>query len=505
MREAATAIELRHVTKKFPGVTALDDVSIIVSEGDVHAILGENGAGKSTLIKIISGVYNHGTFDGELYFFGERVSLGSIRDAEKLGIVTIYQELSLFNELSVAENIFAENMPTRFGVIDWEQINRRTRKLLDELELGDVSPATRVGNLGIGQQQLVEIARGLSKNARVMILDEPTSALSDHEVETLFRIIRKLRDSGVTCIYISHRLSEVTQLVDVATVLRDGRFVGQDDVANLTISKMIYMMVGRQMDDLFPKMEFERREKVLEVRDLTLMHPTIPDKRLVDSVSFDAYRGELLGIAGLMGSGRTELATTIFGIASERSTGEILLEGKPVPIHSPNQAIANGIVYLPEDRKRHGLVLPMSVKNNMTLAHMNSSRRSIIDADEEVADTMLYVNKLSIKTPSVVSLVRNLSGGNQQKVVIGKWLMTKPKVMILDEVTRGIDVGAKFEIYKIMNELVSQGVVVIFISSELPELLGLCDRILVMQNGRLSGEIEAAGASQEDVMHLATS
>ena len=505
MTNSVPAITLHNVTKEFPGVVALEDVSLSISAGGVRAISGENGAGKSTLIKIISGVYPRDSYQGEFRVFGETAAFGGIEDAEQRGIITIYQELSLFNQLSVAENVFMENMPTRYGLIDWDLITRQTRSILDELELPAVSPEAKVGSLGIGQQQLVEIARALAKNARILILDEPTSALADHEVETLFRIIRKLRDNGVTCVYISHRLSEIMHLADDVTVLRDGRLVGQEPIENVTVGKMIYMMVGRKMENLFPKKTFNRGEKVLEVRGLTLRHPTIPGRNLLSNVSFDAYRGELLGIAGLMGSGRTELATAIFGIGADRRSGDIYLEGKQLSIKTPNQAIANGIAYLPEDRKRHGLVLPMSVKNNMTLANLNRLEHRFLNDNEEVAISTRYVQRLNVKTPSVLTSTRNLSGGNQQKVVIGKWLHTQPKVVLLDEVTRGIDVGAKFEIYKIINTLVDDGVVVVFISSELPELLGLCDRILVMQNGRISGELSAADATQEDIMHLATS
>ncbi len=503
-RDGSIAVELSGVTKTFPGVTALDNVSFEIPAGTVHAVCGENGAGKSTLIKIVSGVYPHGSYSGQLLVNGHEAAFSGIKDAERVGIVTIYQELSLFNKLSVAENIFTENMATRWGLIDWGQIMRRTRQLLDELDLFDVSPDERIENLGIGQQQLIEIARALAKNARILILDEPTSALAEHEVETLFKIIRRLRDSNVTCIYISHRLSEVMQIADDVTVLRDGRFVGQNRIADVTVAKLIFMMVGRQMDDLFPKRSFTKGSMVLEVRGLSLRHPTIEDRYLVDNVHLEVHKGELLGIAGLMGSGRTELATTIFGIAPERKAGSVYLNGEEIDIRNPNQAISRGIAYLSEDRKRFGLVLGMSVKNNMTLANLNRESGHLINASQEVAVTSEYVNSLDVKTPSLLSNVRNLSGGNQQKVVIGKWLLTDPKVIILDEVTRGIDVGAKFEIYKIINQLIERGVAVVMISSELPEIISMCDRILVMRNGTISGEVYARDATQERIMNLAT-
>ncbi len=497
------ALVMENITKEFPGVRALDHVTLQVRPAEIHAICGENGAGKSTLMKILSGVYAHSTYEGRILIHGRERAFHTIKDAERAGIATIYQELALFKKLSIAENIFMGTAPSRFGVIQWDRLHFETRKWLAEVGM-NVNPEERVENLGVGQQQLVEIAKALSKNARILILDEPTSALAEHEVHILMDILRKLQQKGVTCIYISHKLNEIMEIGDRITVLRDGGLIQTEDKRRLDVTRLIYMMVGRTLDNLFPKGSSRRGEVALEVRNLNLYDPKKPGVRLIKDASFKAYQGEILGIAGLMGSGRTELASSIFGIHSRYRTGEILIHGRKAEIAGPLQAIRNGLVYLSEDRKRYGLVLLMSVKENISLASLHKVAGWSIHEHKEIEYANQYVRYLGIKTPSVEKRVKDLSGGNQQKVVLGKWLMTDPRIFILDEVTRGIDVGAKYEIYKIMNQLTESGVAVIMITSEMQEILGLCDRILVMHEGRINGEFDRAEASQEKIMHSAT-
>ncbi len=496
-------LELKGVTKIFPGVKALSSVSLGVLPSEIHGICGENGAGKSTLIKILSGVYPHGTFTGSILLDGQEQVFHNPADAERAGIATIYQELALFKKLSIAENIFMGRAPSRLGVIQLEKVYAETRRWLAEVGM-EVSPEEKVEHLGIAQQQLVEIAKALSKSARVLILDEPTSALAEHEVGILMAILRNLKKKGVTCIYISHKLSEIIEISDRITVLRDGEHIGTDLKSNLDVKKLIFMMVGRNLENMYPKEQFQRGQATLEIRNLNVYDPEQPRERIVKDISFTAYASEILGIAGLMGSGRTELASAIFGINASYRTGQIIVRGNEVQINNPMQAIENGLVYLPEDRKRHGLVLPMSVKENVTLASLGKMAEPIINESREINLTNKYIRELGIKTPSVETAVSTLSGGNQQKVVLGKWLMTEPAILLLDEVTRGIDVGAKYEIYKIMNVLVRAGVTLIMISSELPEILGMCDRILVMHEGSITGEFSAKEATQELIMQHAT-
>jgi len=496
-------LEMNNITKIFPGVTALSNVTLKVKPGGIHGICGENGAGKSTLIKILSGVYPYGSFEGKVVLDNQEYQFHNIKAAEQAGIITIYQELALFKKLSIAENVFMGDAPTKYGVIQWDTMHYETQKWLTEVGM-DVNPEEKVENLGVGQQQLVEIAKALSKNTRILVLDEPTSALTESEVEILMEILRKLKRKGVTCIYISHKLSELIEIADRITVLRDGELIGAVDKENVDTNKLIYMMVGRTLDNLFPKEKCARGDVAFEVRNINVYDSENVEKRIIKDVSFKAFEGEILGIAGLMGSGRTELAEGIFGIRAKYRTGEILIRGKNVQISSPVQAIEKGLVYLSEDRKRYGLVLGMSVKENTTLASLKKVAKFMINENEEIHYTNKYVSYLGVKTPSIETQMNNLSGGNQQKVVLGKWLMTEPQIFILDEVTRGIDVAAKYEIYRIMNQLVKSGVIVIMISSELPEILGLSDRIIVMHEGRINGEFMAEEATQEKIMHCAT-
>jgi D-xylose transport system ATP-binding protein len=497
-------LEMRDIVKEFPGVRALDGVTFQVRRGEIHALVGENGAGKSTLMKVLSGFYPAGTYSGEILIGGKVQRFSTIRDSEKAGIAIIYQELALVKQMTVAENIHLGSELTRGrGVVDWNHTFQAAARVLKEMGL-KLSPAARVIDLGVGSQQLVEIAKALSKDAKLLILDEPTAALTEAETETLLGILEKLKQRGVTCIYISHRLREVTRIADRITVLRDGRTIVTDDKPAMSEERMIQNMVGRALTNMFPRRPRTPGETVLEVRRWTVKDPVTDDVK-VNDVSLSVRKGEILGLAGLMGAGRTELVMSLFGVWGKRVGGELLLDGRPVTVRGAGDAIAAGISLVSEDRKRYGLVLGMDVKENSTLASLSRiARLSVIDKNEEIKLTEKYVRELRTKTPSVEQKVGNLSGGNQQKVVIAKWLLTRPKVLILDEPTRGIDVGAKVEIYNIMNDLVDQGVCVVMISSELPEVLGMSDRILVMHEGKLTGTLGHDEATQEKVMFHAT-
>lgn len=497
-------LEMRNITKEFPGVRALDEVTFRVKRGEVHALVGENGAGKSTLMKVLSGVYPYGTYSGEILLNGKAQSYYSIKDSERAGIAIIYQELALVKQMNICENIFLGNEIAARGVIDWERAFVETDRLLKEVRL-NINPETRIINLGIGQQQLIEIAKAISKRADLLILDEPSAALTESETENLLQILRELKEKGVTCIYISHKLNEVMDIADTITILRDGKTICTEDKKDMDENKIISKMVGRELTQRFPRKEHFPGEVVMEVKNWKVHDPELPEKVLIDKVSFTVRKGEILGIAGLMGAGRTELVMSIFGAYGVKNTGEIYLDGRKIKIKNPRDAIKQGISYLSEDRKRFGLVLMMDIKNNIILSSLSDiSRLGVINENEAIMHTDKYTSGLRIKTPSIEQKTGNLSGGNQQKVVLGKWLMTTPRVLILDEPTRGIDVGAKFEIYNIMNELVDQGVCIIMISSELPEILGMSDRILVMHEGVVSAEMDWKEASQERVIYHAT-
>ena len=498
-------LEMLNIVKEFPGVKALDNVHFKVRKGEVHALVGENGAGKSTLMKVLSGVYPHGTYEGKILINGVEQKFHKTKDSEGAGVGIIYQELTLVKQMSICENIYLGNEFERYGIINWNKAMAETKKLLNEVGLTE-SPDTKILNLGIGKQQLVEISKALSQNVSILILDEPTAALNEEDSENLLNIIRKLRDQGITCIYISHKLKEVKSIADTITILRDGKTVGSyinDETVNQ--DKIITGMVGREMTQLFPRKEHRPGEVVLDVRGWTVYNPELPDRKVIDNVSFQAKKGEILGIAGLMGAGRTELMMSLFGAYGVHKTGKVFIDGSEVNVKGPRDSIEKGLCYLSEDRKKNGLVLMMDVKENITLASLNKiSNRMGIDENEEIKIANYYVDALKIKTPSIEQKTRNLSGGNQQKVVISKWLMAAPKVLVLDEPTRGIDVGAKYEIYNIMNDLVEQGVSIIMISSELQEVLGMSDRILVMHEGKLTAELDWKEAEQEKVMIYAT-
>ena len=497
-------LEMKQITKEFPGVKALDGVTFDLSSGEFHALVGENGAGKSTLMKVLSGVYPFGTYGGEIVIDGQVQQFKTIRDAENAGVAIIFQELSLVKELTVGENIFLGKEPSRFGVINWSQLYQKATKLLKDLHL-PIDPRTPVGNLGIGQQQLVEIAKALSKDAKILVLDEPTAALTESEVETLFAILEKLRARGVGMIYISHKLDEVFKMSDRITVLRDGKTVGTNNAKDLTKDKVISLMVGRDVGDIFPESLHEFGETVLEVKNLNAFDADNPRKKLVDNVSFSVRKGEVLGIAGLMGAGRSELLMTIFGAWQGKHSCEILIEGKSVKIASPLDAIKNGIGFVTEDRKRFGLILEQTILDNSTLAGLKQiSGTFLTNLGRETVATKKVMKSLRVKANSPITIAGTLSGGNQQKVVLGKWLLTNPKVLFLDEPTRGIDVGAKQEIYAEINKLAKEGLAIVMVSSELPEVLGLSDRVLVLHEGKLTGEFSRTEATPEKVMMAAT-
>ena len=498
-------IEMRGITKDFPGVRALDDVTFTVTPGEVHALVGENGAGKSTLIKILSGLYPYGEYQGEIRINGQACRFRGIRDAERAGVGVIYQELSLVKEMTVGENIFIGREPGAMGVIDWNKVYARTNELMKSIGL-DVNPRTPVKFLGTGRQQLVEIAKALSLDARILILDEPTAALTQSEVETLMGILRGLRARGVSCIYISHKLNEVFDIADRITVLRDGKTIATHAAAEVDEPRIIADMVGRELEDMYPKQVAEQGDEVFRVESLCAFDPDMPDRRVLDNVSLSVRAGEVLGIAGLMGAGRTELLSAIFGAWPGRVEGRVLIGGSNVTINSPQQAIAAGLGLVSEDRKRYGLVLEHTVAQNITLAGLDRvcSSLSVIDPQREQKVCRDYIENLSIKTPGTDTVANTLSGGNQQKVVLAKCLLCEPRVLFLDEPTRGIDVGAKTEIYEIMNRLAAGGTAVVMVSSELPEVLGMSDRILVMREGAVAGELSREEATQERIMSLAT-
>ncbi|CAN5562796.1 xylose ABC transporter ATP-binding protein [soil metagenome] len=497
-------LEMRQITKEFPGVKALDGVTFDLKEGEFHALVGENGAGKSTLMKVLSGVYPYGTYGGDIVVNGNVKHFQNIRQAEEAGIAIIFQELSLVKELTVAENIFLGREPSRFGIINWSEIYQKSARLLKDLNL-PLDPRTQVGNLGIGQQQLVEIAKALSHNAKILVLDEPTAALTESEVEALFTILRDLKSRGVGMIYISHKLGEVFVMSDRITVLRDGQTVGTESTQDLDKDRVISLMVGREVGDIFPETTHEFGGNALEVRNLTAYDTDIPDKKLVDDVSFNVRKGEVLGIAGLMGAGRSELLMTIFGAWLGRNSGQIFVDSQKIDIESPSDAIDSGIGFVTEDRKRFGLILEQTILDNSTLAGLKRiSGAFITHRSRETAATQKVMKSLRVKANSPVTITGTLSGGNQQKVVLGKWLLTDPKILFLDEPTRGIDVGAKQEIYAEINKLAATGVAIVMVSSELPEVLGLADRILVLHEGKLTGEFTKMEATPEKVMVAAT-
>lgn len=492
-------------SKIFPGVRALDDVSLEVMPGEIHGLLGENGAGKSTLIKILSGAYQPN--EGTITFDGQTVEIESPHHAQELGIVTIYQEFNLVPHLTIAENVFIGREPGSGGFINWGALRRETRQYTDQIGI-NLDPMTRVRDLSVAEQQMVEIARALSMKSRLIIMDEPTSALSDTEVQRLMKIANDLKAQGISIIFVTHRLDEVMALCDRITVLRDGQNVGSAAVSDITTEDIIRMMVGRDVEDRFGsrKAMHQRGDIVLRVRNLSRIGTAQnPNKTVLHDISFDVYRGEILGIAGLVGAGRTELARAIFG-ADAFSSGEIEIDGKPVKIKSPGDAIAHGIGLVPEDRKQQALFLALAVKTNLSIATLDhlSAQAGFVNEREEAELVKEYRGALNIRMASPEQRVANLSGGNQQKVVIARWLASQPKVLIVDEPTRGIDVAAKAEVHELLHELAKNNIAVVMISSELPEVLALSDRIITLREGRLTGEISRADANEEKLMQMMT-
>jgi len=503
---AEEILEMKNIIKDFPGVRALDNVNFTLEKGEVLALVGENGAGKSTLMKVLSGVWPYPTYEGDIYLDDQLVRFDNTREAEEAGVGIIHQELNLLPDLSVAENIFLDRHPlNKLGGIKWEELYNNAEKVLSRLNM-DIDPRTELGDLTVGKQQMVEIAKALSLDTRILVFDEPTSALTESEIKELFTVINDLKASGVSMIYISHKMDEIEEIADSVVVLRDGATIGDKiKIDQVTLDEIISRMVGRDIDDLFPSHDFKAGEKTLEVKNISVPDPFNPDKKLVDDVSFTAYKGQILGISGLMGAGRTELVNAIFGVYGKKREGEIYLNGQKLNIKAPSDAIDNGIALVTEDRKELGLLLDKNLVMNMTLPSIKKfSSKLAMDnhAERKVAEK--YVDELNIKTPSLDVFVEKLSGGNQQKVVIGKWLITDSDVLILDEPTRGIDVGAKTEVYRLMNQLVEQDVTVIMISSELPEIMGMSDRIVVMSEGKKTAELERSEVDQETIMKYAT-
>jgi D-xylose transport system ATP-binding protein len=499
-------LEFKNVTKKFPGITALDDVSFSIRRGEIHGLCGENGAGKSTLMKILAGVYPWGSYEGQVFYEGRELKLvdQSIHQAVNEGIAIVFQELTLVPTVTVGENIFLGKEPAEYGIINWEKLFSNTQKVLDKYNL-DVPPRSVVRHLGVGKMQMTEIAKALAEDAKILILDEPTSALAEAEIEQLMEILRGLKQHGVTCIYISHKLDEFFKITDSVTVLRDGKTVITQPTKKLNTETLVRHMVGREMKERFPKGHRKPGEVILEVEDLHALDPQDSSYEILKGVSFNLRRGEILGIAGLMGSGRTELVMTLFGEYAKITQGKIKMEGKEIAPRNSREAMQYGISLVPEDRKRHGLVLMQSILRNISLANLDRFAGFMrINDVVELKESMDFAKSLAIKASNLHAKADSLSGGNQQKTVISKWLMSKPKVLIMDDPTRGIDVGTKFEIYKIMNDLAEQGIAIIMISSDLVEVLGMSDRIMVMCEDRSVCTLDISEATQEKIMALAT-
>ncbi|MBP2462718.1 MULTISPECIES: multiple monosaccharide ABC transporter ATP-binding protein [unclassified Rhizobium] len=497
-------LEMRGISKSFGAVKALSDVSFTVKEGEIHALVGENGAGKSTLMKVLSGVYPHGSYEGSILFDGEERHFRDINDSEKLGIIIIHQELALIPLMSIAENIFLANAPSKYGVIDRDARYIRTKALLAKVGLVAEVPETLITNLGVGKQQLVEIAKALSKDVRLLILDEPTASLNETDSAALLELLKEFRRNGITSIMISHKLNEISEVADRITVLRDGRTVGTLDCHEGPVDEdeIVRRMVDRDLESRYPKREPKIGEVIFEVDDWSVHHPQHSNRKVVKNVSMKVRAGEVVGISGLMGSGRTEFAMSVFGRAYGRDiSGTVKIHGKPADTSDVHRAIKAGLAYVTEDRKHLGLILSEDIRKNVSLAHLGGvSSRGVIDDIREMKVAQEFRDRMRIRSHNVYQETGKLSGGNQQKVVLSKWLFTNPDILILDEPTRGIDVGAKYEIYSIINELADAGKAVIVISSEMPELIGICDRIMVMHEGEFVGEVAGEEATQENIM-----
>ncbi len=500
-------LEMRSITKTFPGVVALDNVSLTVKRGEIHAICGENGAGKSTLMKVLSGVYPFGSYSGDIVYEGEVKKFSNIRDSEEEGIVIIHQELALSPYLSIAENIFLGNEIRKFGLIDWNKTNQQAQLLMARVGL-DEDPNIAIKDIGVGKQQLVEIAKALSKRVKLLILDEPTAALNDEDSAHLLDLLRQLRDQGISCIIISHKLNEIEAIADTTTIIRDGKAVESLSMVTDKVDqeRIIKGMVGREMENRYPSRVPEIGEEILRVENWTAYHPIDSQRLIVDNISMNVRRGEIVGLAGIMGAGRTEFARSLFGHSyGTNISGKVYKNGQEIKVRTIREAIDNGLAYATEDRKRFGLNLIEDIKRNISLASLASFvSLGLVNGNEEYKKATEYQDSMNIKAPSVNSITGQLSGGNQQKVVLSKWINVNPDVLILDEPTRGIDVGAKYEIYLIMQRLAAEGKGIIVISSELPELLGICDRIYAIAEGRITGEVTREEANPELLMKYMT-
>ena len=501
---ADNILVMKNITKEFPGVKALDDVNLEVERGEVHALVGENGAGKSTLMNVLSGIYPYGSYSGDIVYDGKTCQFKSLHDSEALGIVIIHQELALIPELSIGENMFLGNERKGAFGIDWDRTYHEAEEHMRQVGLKD-DPKTLIKDIGTGKQQLVEIAKALSKNVKLLILDEPTSSLNEEDSKMLLDLLLSFKKTGMTSIIISHKLNEIAYVADRITVVRDGSTIETIDNTARTIDedRIIRGMVGRELSDRYPSREHNISPEIgMEVSNWNVFHPIYTEKKVVNNVSFNVHKGEIVGFSGLQGAGRTELAMSIFGRSyGTNISGDLKIGGRNVSLKSEREAIRAGLAYVTEDRKGNGLVLQDTIAKNNTMARLEKvCNGGIIDVDKENAVAEEYAMKLRTKTPSVQQLVGNLSGGNQQKVLLSKWMFADPEVLIMDEPTRGIDVGAKYEIYCIMNDLVAQGKSVIMISSEMPELLGMCDRIYVMNEGNMITEMPASEATQEKIM-----
>ncbi|BBE31783.1 xylose ABC transporter ATP-binding protein [Tepiditoga spiralis] len=498
-------LEMKNITKEFPGVKALDKVNFKVKKGEIHCLIGENGSGKSTLMKVLSGFHKYGSYDGEIIFEGEKQQFNSIYDSEKIGIITIYQELALIPELTIYENIFLGHEIKNKGMIDWNKTTSESEKVLKKLGY-ELDTSKKIKDFGVGIQQIIEIAKALSKNVKLLVLDEPTSSLNETDSENLLRIVKELKKQGITSILISHKLNEILEVADTITILRDGLTIKTiENNENITENEIIKHMVGREITDIYPKRDSNIGEKLFEVKNWKAFD-TKNERYVVKSANFNVKKGEIVGIAGLIGAGRTELAHSIFGNPDDyKISGELYFEGEKRNFKSTSDAIKTGIAYVSEDRKGNGLILDFDIKTNITVANLKKiiKNKMFVNENEEVIVAQDYRKSLKIKSYSIEQKVLNLSGGNQQKVSLAKWLFVSPKLLILDEPTRGIDVGAKHEIYSIMNELVKEGMSIIMISSELPEVLGMSDRVYVMSGGKITGELSKEEATQEKIMVLA--
>ncbi|SCP98951.1 sugar ABC transporter ATP-binding protein [Anaerobium acetethylicum] len=498
------AVDMKNIVKKFSGVTVLDEVNLQVKQGEIHALIGENGAGKSTLMNILSGGFSHHAYEGEVYIEGRKTKMNTPKDANGEGIVMVHQELALIPELTVAENMFLGNLPIKNSGIDWKKVYTESENILKKLAL-EINVRTKVKYLSIGQQQLVEIAKAIMLGGRIMILDEPTAPLTGREIEVLFNILRELKNRGITIIYISHRLEEIFELTDRITVMRDGKKIVTVSTDQITQEKLVSYMIGRDMQDYYPDTETVAGNTILEIQNYYVEHPVYQGKNIVDNVNMQFKKGEIVGISGLLGAGRTELMSSVAGVYRKKGHGIVKLDGKVIEFKNARRAIQNGIGYVTEDRKGNGLIVSKSIIFNTTLASLDKIKKHrCLNQKVEAGFVKELADKLGIKTTDIRNKVSSLSGGNQQKVVLAKWILTTPKILILDEPTRGVDVGAKYEIYSIMKELAKEGVSIIMISSDLPEIIGMSDRVYIMHEGRVTGQLLKQELSEEKIMKYAT-